>query len=37
VKAVVLETTRDISVLHGDRDSPLHPDLLEGVIGSELL
>lgn len=37
VKAVVLETTGDISVLHGDPDRPLHPDLLEGVIGSELL
>jgi uncharacterized membrane protein YcaP (DUF421 family) len=35
VKAVVLETTGDISVLHGD--SELDPDLLRGVRGSERL
>ncbi len=35
VRAVVLETTGDISVLHGD--SPLDPDLLEGVMGVEQL
>lgn len=33
VQAVVLETTGDISVLHGDA---LDPSLLEGVIGAEL-
>lgn len=31
VKAVVLESTGDMSVLHGDSDKHLHPDLLEGV------
>lgn len=35
IKAVVLETTGDISVLHGDTD--LNPKLLKGVIGAELL
>jgi uncharacterized membrane protein YcaP (DUF421 family) len=35
VHAVVLETTGDISVLHGD--GPLDPDLLRGVRGGELL
>lgn len=35
VRAVVLETTGDISVLHGDTD--LDPDLLEGVIGADRL
>ncbi len=35
VVAVVLETTGDISVLHGD--DPLDPDLLHGVIGVERL
>ncbi len=34
VRAVVLETTGDISVLHGDH---LDPSLLEGVIGAEHL
>lgn len=34
VRAVVLETTGDISVLHG---SHLDPSLLEGVIGAERL
>lgn len=34
VRAVVLETTGDISVLHGDH---LDPSLLEGVIGVERL
>ncbi len=37
VKAVVLETTGDISVLHGDPASRLDPGLLEGVSGVELL
>jgi len=35
VQAVVLETTGDISVLHGSE--PLDPDLLRGVRGAELL
>jgi uncharacterized membrane protein YcaP (DUF421 family) len=35
VRAVVLETTGDISVLHGDGE--LDPDLLRGVRGSEAL
>jgi uncharacterized membrane protein YcaP (DUF421 family) len=35
VRAVVLETTGDISVLHGDGE--LEPDLLRGVQGSERL
>lgn len=35
VRAVVLETTGDISVLHGDGD--LDPDLLKDVQGAELL
>lgn len=37
VKAVVLETTGDLSVLHGDADRQLDPDLFEGVIGEDLL
>lgn len=37
VKAVVFETTGDISVLHGDPAAQLDPRLLEGVIGSDLL
>lgn len=35
VRAVVLETTGDISVLHGDADRPLDAELLEGVEGSD--
>jgi uncharacterized membrane protein YcaP (DUF421 family) len=35
VRAVVLETTGDISVLHGE--GPVDPDLLLGVRGSEAL
>lgn len=36
VRAVVLETTGDISVLHGDPDEKkLNPALLEGVMGGE--
>ena len=36
VRAVVLETTGDISVLHGDPDgTPLNPDLLRNVRGAE--
>jgi len=31
VKAVVFETTGDVSVLHGDPDEALNPALLEGV------
>ena len=31
VKAVVLESTGDMSVLHGDGDKKLHPDLLTDV------
>ena len=34
VRAVVLETTGDISVLHGD--GALHPDLLYGVVRRRL-
>ena len=33
VRAVVLETTGDVSVLHGT--GPLHPSLLEGIVGGE--
>ena len=37
VKAVVFETTGDVSVLHADDDVVLDPDILEGVQGvSEL-
>ncbi|MBW3603463.1 MAG: DUF421 domain-containing protein [Actinobacteria bacterium] len=35
VRAVVLETTGDISVLHGD--GPLEPDLVDGVRGADRL
>lgn len=35
VQAVVLETTGDISVLHGSE--PLDPDLLRGVAGADLV
>lgn len=36
VRAVVLETTGDVSVLHGPPDgAALDPGLLEGVVGSE--
>lgn len=35
VRAVVLETTGDISVLHGD--SAIEPDLLDGVRGADSL
>lgn len=36
VRAVILETTGDISVLHGDPDGPrLGPELLEEVVGGE--
>ncbi|GGG44119.1 hypothetical protein GCM10011532_30240 [Christiangramia forsetii] len=31
VKAVILESTGDMSVLHGDGEKSLHPDLLMGV------
>ena len=34
VHAVVLETTGDISVLHGDEE--LDPSVLEGVVGADL-
>ena len=38
VRAVVLETTGDISVLHGEPDGAgLHPCLLRGVLDSEAL
>ena len=38
VRAVVLETTGDISVLHGDADGPaLNADLLRGVRGVDQL
>lgn len=38
VRAVVLESTGDISVLHGPPDGrPLDPDLLRGVRGSQRL
>lgn len=38
VRAVVLETTGDVSVLHGGDDAPdLDPILLEGVVGRERL
>ncbi|MGI9173790.1 MAG: DUF421 domain-containing protein [Rhodothermales bacterium] len=38
VRAVVLETTGDISVLHGEADGPaLNPDLLRGVHGADRL
>ena len=32
VKAVVFETTGDISVLHGEDDTPVEPEILEGVV-----
>jgi uncharacterized membrane protein YcaP (DUF421 family) len=36
VRAVVLETTGDVSVLHGEPDGPpLDPELLQGVVGIE--
>lgn len=36
VRAVVLETTGDVSVLHGEEhDEPLDPELLAGVVGSD--
>jgi uncharacterized membrane protein YcaP (DUF421 family) len=36
IRAVVLETTGDVSVLHGDEGgTPLDPSLLEGVDGVE--
>ena len=36
VRAVVMETTGDISVLHGPPDDPpLDPDLFDGIIGQE--
>lgn len=31
VKAVILESTGDMSVLHGDSDKDIHPDILMGV------
>ena len=37
VKAVVFETTGDISVLHADSDVRLDPSLLKGVKGVDLL
>lgn len=38
IRAVVLETTGDISVLHGDPDGPdLHPCLLRGVRDTDRL
>ncbi len=33
VKAVVFETTGDVSVPHSDRDTELDPDILRGVQG----
>lgn len=35
VRAVVFETTGDISVLHGGDDAELDPDLLANVVGAE--
>lgn len=35
VHAVVMETTGDVSVLHGDPGSTLDPDVLSGVHGSD--
>lgn len=35
VRAVVFETTGDVSVLSADDDTPLDPDLLSNVIGCE--
>ena len=38
IRAVVMETTGDVSVLHASPDDPdLDPDLLEGVADSELV
>lgn len=37
IHAVVLETTGDISVLHGDPDRALDPGLFDGVEGAERL
>lgn len=38
VRAVVVESTGDVSVLHGDPDGPgLEPELLRGVRGAERL
>ena len=38
VRAVVLETTGEINVLHGERgDTKLDPELLSGVVGGERL
>ena len=38
IRAVVMETTGDVSVLHADPDGPaLDPDLLRGVDGAEYL
>lgn len=38
VRAVVMESTGDISVLHAGPDGPdLDPDMLRGVVGSERL
>lgn len=31
VRAVVVETTGDVSVLHGDPETPLSPEVMEGV------
>lgn len=36
VRCVVLETTGDISVMHGDPDGPpISGELLQGVVGAE--
>lgn len=35
IRAVVMETTGDVNVLHGD--GPLHPDLLSGVEDADLV
>lgn len=35
IKAVIAETTGDVSVLHGDKDTDISREILEGVIGAE--
>lgn len=37
VRAVVLETTGDVSVVHGNWETPLEQRIFEGVVGSERL
>lgn len=31
VRAVIVETTGDVSVIHGDPDTPISPEVMEGV------